>query len=413
MKVLVVTDYGTPTGGAEIQSLRIRDLLRERGHEALMFSSNARPVDVEIASDVTCLGTQGPARRFLQAANPWAAAGLRRVIRTFRPDVVHLRMFLTQLSPLILRELADTPTLLHVVNYQLICPLNTKLLPDGTPCRYLAGAVCQTTGCVSLAGRARFALQRRMWVAWADSVDMIVANSGWTAARLTADGVRVESSVIYGIPSLGPRPPLAAIPTVAFVGRLFRKKGVHLLLRAIPIVRTVVPELRVRIVGAGPERDALQQLVRELKLEDVVTMHGFVKRDEIPTVLGDAWLQVVPSVYEEPFGVVTIEAMMRGTALIATNSGGPSEVVREGETGFLVPSGDVSALAAAIIRVLSDRGLAERLGANAYAIARQEYTEPLSIERMLALYETTIERFDRNRIPGGETERARARSAMR
>ena len=397
MRVLIVNDYGTPTGGSELQSLRFRDLLRERGHEALMFSSDARPVDVVIASDVTCFGTQGPARRLLQAVNPWAATGLRRVIRTFRPDVVHLRLFLTQLSPLVLRELLDTPTLLHVVNYQLICPLNTKLLPDGTPCRHQAGAVCQTTGCISLAGRARFALQRRMWDAWADSVDMIVANSRWTAARLSADGVGVEGSVTYGVPSLGPRPPLAAVPTVAFVGRLFRKKGVDVLLRAIPLVRAVVPDMRLRIVGAGPERAALQHLIGELELGDAVAMQGFLKRDDIPVVLGDAWLQVVPSVYEEPFGVVTIEAMMRGTALVATNTGGPSEVVREGETGFLVPSGDVDALATAIIRVLRDRALAERLGGSAYAIARREYTESSSIDRVLTLYETTMERFRRKR----------------
>ena len=397
MRVLIVNDYGTPTGGCELQSLRFRDLLRERGHEALMFSSDARPVDVAIASDVTCFGTQGPARRLLQAVNPWAATGLRRVIRTFRPDVVHLRMFLTQLSPLVLREFLDTPTLLHVVNYQLICPLNTKLLPDGTPCRHQAGTVCQTIGCISLAGRARFALQRRMWDAWADSVDMIVANSRWTAARLSADGVGVEGSVTYGVPTLGPRPPLAAVPTVAFVGRLFRKKGVDVLLRAMPLVRAVVPDARLRIVGVGPERAALQHLIGELELGDAVAMQGFLKRDDIPVVLGDAWLQVVPSVYEEPFGVVTIEAMMRGTALVATNTGGSSEVVREGETGFLVPSGDVDALAAAIIHVLRDRALAERLGGSAYTIARREFTESSSIDRVLTLYETTMERFRRKR----------------
>ena len=128
MKVLLVNDYGTPSGGAELQSVRIRDLLRVRGHDAMLFTSDARPVPVAPASDLLCFGSRGGIGRITQVANPWAAAALRRAIASFRPDVIHLRMFLSQLSPLILPVLRDTPTILHVVNYQLICPLNTKLL---------------------------------------------------------------------------------------------------------------------------------------------------------------------------------------------------------------------------------------------------------------------------------------------
>lgn len=397
MKVLLVNDYGTPTGGAELQTLRFRALLRERGQEAMLFTSDARPGGVAIASDVQCRGTQGRGRKILQAINPLAAIGLRRTIKSFRPDVVHLRMFLSQLSPLVLPVLRDVPTLLHVVNYQLICPLNTKRLPDGTACTVRAGAICQTAGCVSAAGRARFALQRRMWDAWHDAIDMVVANSRWTARRLAADGIDVDGHVTYGVPALEPRPPLAPSPTVACVGRLFGKKGVEVLLRAMPSVRTAVPGVKLRIVGDGPEMGALQEIVGSLQLTDCVTFHGFVPRDAIDTLLADAWMQVVPSVYEEPFGVVTIEAMMRGTALVATNVGGPTEVVREGDTGFLVPPGDADALAGAMIKVLRDRELAERLGANAYAIARREFTEPVSIDRVLALYATTVERFRQKR----------------
>ena len=394
MRVLLVNDYGTPTGGAELQTLRFRDLLRERGHEALLFTSDARPHGVEPASDVTCFGTQGAGRAVLQAANPLAAAGLRRVLKSFRPDVVHLRMFLSQLSPLVLRELRDVPTLMHAVNYQLICPLNTKLLPDGTSCAHRAGAICQATGCVSSAGRMRFAVQRRMWQAWRGAVDVSVANSRWTAGRLARDGVAMDGHFTYGVPALGPRPALAATPVVAFVGRLFRKKGVDVLLRAMAAVRKAVPNSHLRIVGEGPERAALERLAGELRLPaESVSWHGFVRREDLDALLGDAWLQAVPSVYEEPFGMVTIEAMMRGTAVVASNSGGPSEVVREGETGLLVPPGDSAALADAMIRVLSDRALTERLGAAAYEIARREFTESASIDRLLALYETTVERF--------------------
>ncbi len=393
MRVLILNDYGTPTGGAELQSLRFRDLLRARGHEAMLLTSRARPGGVALAADATCRGTQGPGRRLLQAVNPWAALAVRRTIRAFRPDVVHVRMFMSQLSPLILRELRHTPALLHQVNYQLICPLNTKVLPDGSPCRHRAGGICQTMGCISAAGRARFALQRMMWNVWRDAADMLVTNSRWTSARLAADGVANDGHFTYGTPALGPRPPLGAVPTAAFVGRLFRKKGVDVLLRAMTLVRATIPGARLHIVGQGPEQQALEALAVQLQLSTAVTFHGFVPNEQIPALLGDAWLQVIPSVYEEPFGVVTIEAMMRGTAVIATNAGGPAEVVIEGETGFLTPAGDAPALAGAMIRVLGERALAERLGARAWEIARREFADEASIDRMLAMYEATIERF--------------------
>src|SRR5688500_13076542 len=175
-------------------------------------------------------------------------------------------MFLSQLSPLILPALRDVPTLLHVVNYQLICPLNTKVLPDGSACVHRAGAVCQRHGCVSRLGRARFAVQRGMWRAWSGAVDVVVANSAWTARRLVADGIDVDGSVAYGIAPLGPRPPLSTVPTVAFVGRLFRKKGADVLVRAMRAVREAVPDARLRIIGDGPERARLERLVRELSL---------------------------------------------------------------------------------------------------------------------------------------------------
>jgi glycosyltransferase involved in cell wall biosynthesis len=237
-------------------------------------------------------------------------------------------------------------------------------------------------------------MQRRMWQAWGDAVDVSVANSRWTAARLANDGLPLDGNFTYGVPELGRRGPLADTPVVAFVGRLFRKKGVDVLLRAMALVRRAVPGAHLRIVGDGPERAALERLAEELSLgPDAVSWHGFVRRDRLDALLGDAWLQAVPSVYEEPFGVVTIEAMMRGTALVASNTGGPSEVVREGETGYLVPPGDPALLAEAMCRALRDRALAEQLGAAAYEIARREFTESASMDRLLALYQQTVKRF--------------------
>jgi glycosyltransferase involved in cell wall biosynthesis len=102
--------------------------------------------------------------------------------------------------------------------------------------------------------------------------------------------------------------------------------------------------------------------------------------------LSRAWVQAVPSVWAEPFGFVAAEAMMRGSAVVATNTGGLGEIVQDGMTGRQTPPGDVEALAAALIEILSDRELAERYGAAGRAFALTHLTHGQWLDRFEALY---------------------------
>lgn len=389
MKVLIVSDYGTPTGGAEHMSLSLREGLRRRGHEARFFSSTARSLEVPIVADHTCFGTDGPLRRVTQAINPFASAALKRLLRSYRPDLVHVRMFLTQLSPTILRALRDVPALLHVVNYDLICPINTKLLPDGSRCTVRPGWVCYRSGCMSLAGMARYAVQRSLlWSGFDEAFDMVVTNSQWVRRRLEAEGVRVDATVWNGVPLTAQRPPLAegGLPMVAFAGRLVAKKGVGLLIEAMAQARRRVPQARLVIAGDGPERTKLQKLTSDLGLEASVEFLGHVSREEMERAFAAAWVQAAPSLWEEPFGLVGAEAMMRGTAAIVSDAGGLSEQVEDGVTGYRVPAGDVRAWADVLARVLSDRTLCERLGAAGRQRALAHFTEDRVLDQFLALY---------------------------
>src|SRR5690349_13212871 len=109
MKILLVNDYGTPDGGAEIATLSLRDGLRRRGHEALLFATSPRN-NVQSLADIHCAGAGGYRGRLVQTANFGARAALQRAIVDMQPDVVHVGLFLTQLSPLILQPLRDVPS---------------------------------------------------------------------------------------------------------------------------------------------------------------------------------------------------------------------------------------------------------------------------------------------------------------
>jgi glycosyltransferase involved in cell wall biosynthesis len=387
VKILIVNDYGVLAGGAERISLILREELRKRGHDARLFSSSARPIRASNPADYICFGSAGPSRRLLQVLNPSAFIQLRRVLNDYQPDLVHVRMFHLQLSPFILPLLKGRRCLYHAGTYQMICPISTKLLPDGSTCRFVMGRACYRCGCVSIAGLARIEVQLSALRRWFSFFGRIVANSGWVAERLRADGVRVDEVIRNGTVRRKARPPLTGPPLVAYAGRLVPEKGVEFLLRAMKQVVVSLPESRLRIAGDGPQRSQLQRLVSNLGLDAHVSMVGHLASQQLEESLADVWVNAAPSLYEEPFPNTSIEAMMRGTAVVATSTGGSTEIVRDGSTGYLVAPGETGALAERLLRLLSDRKLAERMGARARKIALGEFTVEQMVDKFLDLYE--------------------------
>jgi glycosyltransferase involved in cell wall biosynthesis len=392
VRILLIHDYASPIGGAEILTQALREGLRRRGHDVRLLASSADSGGRGSRTDYQCLGTTGRLRTLLQTANPWAMCELRRALAEFRPDVVHVRMFLTQLSPLILPLLRDIPSLYHVVWYRPICPLGTKMLPDGTPCRARAGTACRGNGCLPCRDWLPLMLQMRLWRQWRDVFDRIVANSEHTRSRLIADGVEPVEVIPNGVPEQPPRPRLSGPPTVAFAGRLSREKGADVLLRAFVGIVRRTPEARLLLAGTGPEQGALRARVSELGLDGHVTLLGHLAQPEIQSRFAGAWVQAVPSFWEEPFGLVAAEAMMRGTAVVASHAGGLSEIVRHGRTGFLVPPGDTEALSAALLALLHDRKLSEQMGRAGREVALAEYSQSRFVERFVRLYQTLVGR---------------------
>jgi len=161
-------------------------------------------------------------------------------------------------------------------------------------------------------------------------------------------------------------------PNILYVGRLKRFKGVHLLIEAMKYIVEKVPNVRLDIVGRGdPNYEIeLKQQVKYLKLEDIVTFHGYVSEEEKIRFMQEAHLLVLPS-RREGFGLVVIEANACGTPTVATNVQGLRDAVVDGETGFLVKNGDIEGLAEAIIRILDDEKLRRVLSKNALEYSRK------------------------------------------
>ena len=386
MKVLLVSDYGNLAGGAEYQLQLLRDGLRQRGHDVRLLATTARPGGGPSIADDACLGTTSSLRTMLQSFNPSAFLTLRRVLAEFRPEVVHVTLFLTQLSPAILPLLRGTPSLFYAVWSRPVCPRGTRMLRDGTQCRTVWGTGCFRTRCVPLRDWPPLMLQRTLWQRWRGVFDRIVANSAATERQLREAGIEVAEVIWPGVPRLPLSRPFSVEPTAVFAGRLVREKGVDVLLSAFADVAKRLPAARLVLVGDGPERPVLEKQVRDLGIAERVEVTGRLSPEETQGRLAGAWIQAVPSRWPEPFGMVATEAMMRGAAVVASDIGGLPEIVEHGRTGLLVPPGDARACAAALLRLLQDREEADRMGHEGRALAVAKFGIEAHVDRFVETY---------------------------
>jgi glycosyltransferase involved in cell wall biosynthesis len=185
-----------------------------------------------------------------------------------------------------------------------------------------------------------------------------------TADDLVARGIpRSAIRVIYcGIDTTHFTPDSAARaprPSFAYLGRLKKYKGVDIVLRAF--AQLARPDAVLEVAGTGDQRPALEALARSLDLGDRVRFLGFVSESEKLALLRRSWALALASP-KEGWGITNLEAAACGTPVIASDSPGIRESVRNGETGFLVPHGDVDAMAAAMARIAQSPALVQSLG---------------------------------------------------
>lgn len=386
MRILLVNDYTVPTGGAELMVLALRDGLRSRGHVVRVFGGTGFGASLwpgPSFADATCLTVEGRMQALSSVWNLSARRRLRRMIEEFRPDVVHVTMFLWQLSPSILALLRDVPAIFHAVMYKSVCPTGMKQLPGGSLCRRQWGTVCLREGCLSPPRWLAMMLQQRLWRSRRRSFNVIVVPSRAVHDELVAGGLGPVQIIPNGCAIGVRRPPLKNPPVVAFAGRLSKEKGVDTLIRAFTSMPDPPAEAELWIAGDGPEAANLRALASCSSPSRSIRFLGAIERSRLDEAFESVWVQAVPSTWKEPFGLVSVESMARGTAVVAGDVGGLKEIVRHNETGLLLPPGDIAAWRDALASLLNDRERCERMGAAGRVVAEREF----DIER----YFTAIE----------------------
>lgn len=358
-------------GGTELNAIRVLERLDRQRFDVRIVCMSA---DGPLLPRVEALGipmVRFRVRGFVRPGTYWQLLRFGRWLRRERIQVVHAHDIYSNIFAASVAALAGTPLVIA-----------SRRWWTNTPRRFLRPL-----------NRLAYRLADLV-LANAPSVARLVAGEGVDPSRIVVVPNFVEPEA-FTAPDAGGLAALQATlglrdqrPVVGAVANLRPIKGHADLLRAFAQVRAAFPSAVLVIVGEGSERLALEQLARELGLADGVRMPGSLPSRPSPHWAFD--VSVLAS-HGEGFPNAVLEAMACGRPVVATRVGGVLDVIRDGETGMLVDSGDVDGLFRGIVEMLRDADLRRRYGEAGRRVSSQEYSSAAVMQLLEGIYLQGVE----------------------
>lgn len=384
MKILQICEYYCRLGGTEHYVLGVSDELERLGHRvAVVYGEDlARALSVAGRNVYRLPGIMGRG-----GLAPGALSQIRDICGSERPDVIYAH---NVANPAVLAAFAGlAPLVRYVHDHRLFCPAGSKLLrAKNKGCGYPCGVNCLIQ---AYAGRCLprnpFVTVRRIRAKLAEmeasrGIPLIVA-SGYVKECLVQNGF--DPARITVLPYFcAPGTETAEGDFLLFAGRIIPHKGLSGLLKLMP---RLPAGIRLKAAGEGPELEACRRLAEELGLSGRVDFLGLIEPEALGRLYSACLALAIPSIWDEPFGIVGIEAMAAGRPVAAFRSGGIPDWLEDGVNGFLVPAGDWDALGERLGRLAGDAALRWRLGAAGREIWAGRFTAERHMERLLGIFE--------------------------
>ncbi len=354
MKVAMLAQAGS------VHTIRWSQGLAKRGHRLWIISNNRLKVQIPGVETILLPGCS-PASYFFNIPR------VRKLLRRIRPDIVHSHYATGYgLWGTVWKE---APLIVTVWGTDIEDALSKKLMIAPIVRRALVSARFVTSA-------SRFLIERT--IAFENSV---------------SDKIHL---IPFGVPIPEISSGKAARENEGVIRIIFAKGFRHayapdLVLKAFASACEEDNRLRLTMIGGGPDQKRLEKLASELKVSDRATIRGWQSMDETARLIEDADIMVMPS-RRESFGVAALEAISYGVPVIASRVGGLPEIIRHGVNGILVPSDDIKALTAAILRLAADPELRLRMGKTGHMIAAEEFDFEDCLDRMEELYEKALVR---------------------
>ncbi len=389
MRVLMVSWEYPPLlyGGLGRHVQGLSEALAADGHDVVVISQAypGVPDDERTARDVRVLRVHAPARRddfarWVARLNRAQARAGRRMLRRWRPQVVHAHDWVAAAAGTAIARAAGVPLVatVHATeaglwNGWLTTALSRKRHDMEA---WLVREAARTIVCSA-------AMRDEVSAALGVPADELVQvhNAVDPAAWRTTRRQRAEVRETAGVP--------ADAPLLVLAGRIEWEKGSDVAIRALPHIRRAHPGTHLVLAGSGSQLPALTDLARRQRVARSVHFTGHLDQPAVAALLATADVALVPSSYE-PFGLVALEAAAAGTPVVAGTTGGLPEIIRHGENGMLVPPRDPRALAAAVTTLLAEPEYRAALVRSAQRIIEARFVWSITARETEKVYDEAV-----------------------
>ena len=364
MKILMINKFLYPRGGCETYMLQLAEELKAKGHEVEYFGMYDEKNTVGNSLGLYTTNMDFHSKGLSRFLYPFkiiysteAQRKLGKVLDAFKPDVVHMNNINFQLTPSVIYAVKkrNIPLVQTVHDYQMICP-NHLLYSFGEvkPCERCIGGSklhCVKHSCIhgSKAKSLIGTIEAQLYAVLKTykKVDLYICPSYFLEEKLLAasDLYRGKTLTVHNFIEKKQMPEKITPekPYVAFAARLSKEKGVTLLCEAAKML----PDYSFLVAGSGPDGECLKDVPN-------ITMKGFLTGDELISLMANARVMLLPSVWYENCPLSILETHSFGVPVITMNSGGMAELVEDGKTGALINEPTPEAVAEAIRRCFED-----------------------------------------------------------
>ena len=389
MKILLCHNSYKRPGGEDIVFQEESQLLERYGHEVIRYHRSNHELD-ELSSF----------EKFGKTIwNRQSEKFLFNLLRKEQPAIVHCTNIFPLISPSIYRAARrnNVPVVQSVHNYRLVCP-NAMLLREGNICNDCVGKALAWPavyhGCyrnsrsASATVMAMLAYHRSIGT-WAHLVNRYIALTDFMRNKLIQGGlpenkIKVKPNFVGKDTGVGSGQENYAV----YVGRLSEEKGIRILLDAWHSLNL---NLELRILGDGP---LLREVQDAANSDARINSYGHKNAAFVSDTLGNAKFLIVPSIWNEPFGLNVIEAFSKGTPVIASNVGSLPELVSHQETGLLFDAGQPRELCDAVEFLCTNPAKLETMRNNARNCFEQRYTAERNYQLLSTIYRDVLRDAD-------------------
>lgn len=405
MKILLVHKFFHVTGGAEVFFFETGRVLEQYGHNVAYFSTES---PLNTPSSYSSYFVNPPdykngnlLKRITAIKNiiysHETKENITRLLKDFKPDIVHVFAMFTHLSPSLLdacREM-DIPVVMSCNDYKHICP-NYKLYHHGKLCEACKGGkyynallnrCCQDSVAFSLASFLESTAHHSMNILRKNVHTFLFAGEfmakkteefwgtdtfRWAKLLNPFDSTKYEASYKYS-------------DYILFFGRLVEEKGADILIKAMKYV----PNARLLLVGDGPQLTQLKNLSINLNLRNI-EFTGPKWGKEMDLLIENARFVVVPSLWHENFPYVIVQSFAMAKAVIGTDRGGIPELIIDGEYGYIYSANDAEDLSKKINELWSNPDLAVDMGKKAKEYADSIFNDNVFYETLMSIYQGIV-----------------------